>query len=68
MTRKAEDRLRLDPAKLRKVQRLLGAKTASEAVDRAFDEILKNALLDRRHQKLVESGIEVEDVFGRSVP
>jgi hypothetical protein len=26
--------------------------------------VLRNALLDRRHKRLVEAGVEVEDVFG----
>ncbi len=55
----------VDPAKVRKAQKILGAKTASEAVERALDEVLRNALLDRRHKRLVGSGVEVEDVFGR---
>jgi Arc/MetJ family transcription regulator len=63
--KRAQTQLAVDPAKVRKAQKILGAKTASEAVERALDEVLRNALLDRRHNRLVESGVEVEDIFGR---
>ena len=63
--KKSQTQLVVNPAKVRKAQRILGAKTASESVERALDEVLRNALLERRHQRLVASGVEVEDLFGR---
>ena len=63
--KRSQTQLVVDPAKVRKAQKILGAKTASEAVERALDEVLRNALLDRRHKRLVESGVDVEIVFGR---
>ena len=63
--KRSQTPLVVDPAKIRKAQKLLGAKTASEAVERALDEVLRNALLDRRHKRLVQNSVEVEDIFGR---
>ena len=63
--RRSQTQLLVDPAKVRKAQKILGAKTASEAVERALDEVLRNAMLDRRHKRLVASAVEVDDIFGR---
>ena len=63
--KKSQTQLVVDPAKVRKAQKILGAKTASETVERALDEVVRNALLDRRHKRLVGSGVEVSEVFGR---
>ena len=60
------NRLTIDSAKVRKVQKLLGAKTPSEAVERALDEVVVNAMLDRRHQKMVDSDIAIVEVLAKS--
>ncbi len=59
----------LDQAKLKKAQKVLGAKTETETIERALEQVLSEAEKDRRAwaatEKLVRSGIQVKDVFGR---
>ena len=59
----------LDQAKLTKAQQILGAKTETEAIDRALEQVISEAEKDRRAwaatEKLVRSGIQIKDVFGR---
>ena len=56
---------RLDAKKVKRVQRILGAKTESEALEELLQLVIDNDKLDRAHQRLVESGIEIEDTVGR---
>ena len=60
--------VQVDEAKLRRVQKLLGTSAADEAVDKALDEILtehaRNRIAWRAHNRLIESGIEIKDVYG----
>ena len=59
----------LDQAKLTKARQILGAKTETEAIDRALEQVISEAEKDRRAwaatEKLVKSGIQIKDVFGR---
>ncbi len=59
----------LDQAKLKKAQKVLGAKTETETIERALEQVLREAEKDRRAwaatEKLIRSGIQVKDVFGR---
>ncbi len=59
--------VRLDGAKLKRVQRLLGARTETETIERALDRILsddeKNAIVRKAHERFGRSGITIEDVF-----
>ena len=59
----------LDQAKLTKAQQILGAKTETEAIDRALEQVITEAEKDRRAwaatEKLVRSDIQIKDVFGR---
>jgi hypothetical protein len=59
----------LNQAKLTKAQRVLGAKTETETIERALEQIISEAAKDRRlwvaTEKLVKSGIQIKDVFGR---
>ena len=59
----------LDQGKLKKAQQVLSAKTETETVERAIDLVINEAEKDRRAwaatEKLVRSGIQVKDVFGR---
>ena len=61
--------LLLDPNQLKKAQRVLGAKTETETIERALALVISEAEKDRRAwaatEKLVRSGIAITDVFGR---
>jgi len=59
----------LDQAKLKKAQKVLGARTETEAVERALDHVISEDERNRRAwaatEKLLKSRIRVRDVFGR---
>lgn len=59
----------LDQVKLKKAQKVLGARTETEAIERALEQVISEAERDRRAwaatEKLIKSGIEVKDAFGR---
>ena len=58
---------RLDAAKLKRAQKLLGAPTETETVERALDRAIAEEERDRRvreaHEAFFSSGIEIRDVF-----
>ena len=59
---------RLDAAKLKRAQKLLGAPTETATVERALDLAIAEEEHDRRvraaHEEFFSSGIEIRDVFG----
>ena len=59
----------LDQVKLKKTQKVLGAKTETETIERALEQVISEAEKDRRAwaatEKLNKSGIQIKDVFGR---
>ncbi len=55
----------LDARKVRRVQRFLGVKTETEALEQILDNLLANRRAYRAHKRLVESGGEIVDVMGR---
>jgi len=59
----------LDQVKLKKAQKVLGARTETETIERALEQVISEAEKDRRAwaatEKLIRSGIQVKDVFGR---
>ena len=59
----------LDQVKLKKAQKVLGAKTETETIERALEQVISEAEKDRRAwaatEKLIRSGIQIKDVFGR---
>jgi hypothetical protein len=61
--------LLLDQGKIEKAQKALGARTETEAIERALEIVIGEAEKNRRAwaatEKLVKSGIQIEDVFGR---
>jgi hypothetical protein len=67
-TTKAHKHFQLDSAKIRRVQKVLRAKTETEAIERALDftidEHEKNRLVSEAHERFVRSGVEIKDVFG----
>lgn len=58
----------LDPAKIKRAQRVLRAKTETEAVERALDftiaEHERSRLALEGSERFVRSGIEIKDVYG----
>jgi hypothetical protein len=55
----------LDARKVKRVQRILGAKTETEAIEQALDVILTNERIDRAHERFVKSGGVIHDTLGR---
>jgi hypothetical protein len=59
----------LDQVKLKKAQKVLGARTETETIERALEQVISEAERDRRAwaatEKLIRSGIQIKDVFGR---
>jgi hypothetical protein len=59
----------LDQAKLEKAQRILGARTETETIERALDQVISED--EKNHhawvatEELLQSGIQIKDVFGR---
>jgi hypothetical protein len=59
---------RLDSSKLKRAQKVLEARTETEAVERALDMAIAEHERNRRtaeaNQKFLRSGILIRDVFG----
>jgi hypothetical protein len=65
---KAHKHFQLDAAKIRRAQKVLKAKTETEAIERALDftieEHRKNRNVAEAHERFLRSGIEIRDVYG----
>jgi hypothetical protein len=63
----------LDQAKLKKAQKVLGAKTETEAIERALDSVIDEDERNRQawtaHDRFLRTvkreGLQIHDVFGR---
>jgi hypothetical protein len=59
---------RLDPVKIKRVQRVLGASSETEAIDRALDLVIseheRNQLAVEANERFATSGIVIRDVYG----
>jgi hypothetical protein len=59
---------RLDPAKIKRAQRVLHAGTETETIERALDLVIseheRNRLVAQAHERFVTSGIDIRDVYG----
>ncbi len=60
---------RLDQGKLRRAKRLLEAKTETETIERALDEVIAERERNRRAweatERFIHSGIQIRDVYGK---
>ncbi|MBM3775270.1 MAG: hypothetical protein FJW37_08910 [Acidobacteria bacterium] len=60
---------RLDSAKIKRAQKLLGAATETETVERALDEVIRehqrNRACRRATERFLRSGIDIKDAYGR---
>ena len=58
----------LDAAKLKRAQKVLRAKTETEAIELALDSVIAQHQNDRltleANERFVESGINIKDVYG----
>jgi hypothetical protein len=58
----------LDGVKIKRAQRVLQAKTETEAIERALDlaiaEHERNRLVQQAAERFIKSGIEIRDVYG----
>jgi ribosomal protein S4 len=65
----AHKHFRLDPAKIKRAQRLLKAGTETETIDRALDVVIseheRNRLAWEANERFIRSGIKIKDVYGR---
>lgn len=59
----------LDETKIKQAQKLLGTATETETIERALEEVISEGERNRRAwqatERLLKSGVEVKDVFGR---
>jgi hypothetical protein len=65
----AHKHFRLDSAKIRRAQKVLKARTETEAIDRALDTVIaeheRNRLVIAANERFIESGITIRDVYGK---
>jgi hypothetical protein len=65
---RAHKHFQLDAAKIRRAQKVLKAKTETEAIDRALDlaisEHERNRLAAEANERFLKSGVEIKDVYG----
>ena len=58
----------LDAAKLRRAQKVLRARTETEAIEQALDVVIeedeRNRLTIKANDRFVKSGIKIKDVYG----
>jgi len=70
-TKRSHKHFQLESAKIKRAQRVLQAKTETEAIERALDfaiaEHEKNRLALQATERLIKSGIEIKDVYGTLV-
>ena len=59
---------RLDPVKIKRAQRVLRARTETEAIERALDLVISEheriRLAVEANERFVTSGIDIKDVYG----
>lgn len=68
-SKRAHKHFQLDPAKIKRAQRALRARTETEAIERALDfaiaEHERNRLALAATERFLKSGIVIEDVYGK---
>ena len=62
----------LDAVKIKRAQKVLGAATETEAIERALDLVIseheRNRLAAEANERFVKSGIAIKDVYGTMEP
>ena len=68
-SKRAHKHFQLDPAKIKRAQTALHAKTETEAIERALDfaitEHKKNRMAIEANESFLRSGIAIKDVYGK---
>ena len=68
LTKRSHKHFQLNPAKIKRAQRALQARTETETIERALDlaiaEHEKNRLTLQATERFLKSGIEIKDVYG----
>ena len=68
-TRTVHKHFRLNPLKIRRARRLLGAGTETETIERALDEAIsereRTRLAWKAQERFLKSGVVIEDVYGK---
>jgi hypothetical protein len=68
-TTKKHKHYSLDETKILKAKKLLGARTETEAIEAALDEVIAEREHDKKAwaatERLLKSGIKINDVFNR---
>ena len=68
LTKRSHKHFQLNPAKIKRAQRALQARTETETIERALDlaiaEHEKNRLALQATERFLKSGIEIKDVYG----
>lgn len=63
---------RLNERKIRRAQKLLGAATETETIERALDDLIaereRTRLTLEAHRRFLQSGIQIQDVLGKLEP
>ena len=66
---RAHKHFQLDSVKIKRAQKVLRAKTETEAIERALDftitEHERNRLLLEANERFLRSGVEIKDVYGK---
>jgi len=61
---------RLDAGKIRRAQKVLKARTETEAIERALDAVLaedeRDRLVQAANERFIASGIAIRDVYGKT--
>lgn len=59
----------LDSKKIKRAQKVLQAKTETEAIERALDMVLseheRNRIVREAHERFIRSGVEIKDFYGK---
>jgi hypothetical protein len=59
----------LDSNKIKRAQKVLRARTETETIVRALDEVIaeskRNGLARRANERFLKSGIKISDVYGK---
>jgi hypothetical protein len=67
-TKRSHKHFQLDAVKIKRAQKVLRAKTETEAIERALDfaiaEHAKNRFALAATERFLKSGIEIKDVYG----
>jgi hypothetical protein len=59
----------LDASKIKRAQKILGAQTETETIERALEFVLeedrRNRMVHEANSRFLRSGIQIRDVYGR---